>query len=230
MSKQPLTLRRFVAGAAIVAACVALGARRPVLADAHGPAAHLVGRSLDASGVYAGPVDIVIERWSTDEEYDKVMKPMMKSGPAAVLAVLEKVRVRAGYVLTPGIQNTGARALLRRSWNIDFAREIKTGKGRRIVIASQDHLPIGEFPKDVALGTPHKMDVLEFRFDKNGKGVGKLADGSKITVNKSTKMIEIAKFDTEPVRLADVAMQTPRARQLPPKQYYGSTKPAESSK
>jgi hypothetical protein len=229
MSKQ-LTLRRLVAGAAIVAACFTLGSRRPVLADAHGPAAHLVGRSLDAKGVYAGPVDIVIERWSTDDEYENVMKPMMKSGPAAVLAVLEQVRVRAGYVLTPGIQNTGARALLRRSWNIDFAREIKTSKERRIVIASQDHLPIGEFPKDVALGTPHQVDVLEFRFDKNGKGVGKLADGTKVVVNKSMKTIEIAKFDAAPVRLADVAMQTPRARQVPPKQYYGSTKIATGSK
>ena len=224
-------IRPLVVASAIVTACFVLGPRRPAFAAAHGPAEHLVGRSLDASGTYAGPVDIVIERWSTDEEYENVMKPMMgKSGPHAVLAALDKVRLRAGYVLTPGIQNTGARALLRRSWNIDFAREIKSPKGRRIVVASQDHLPIGEFPKDVALGTPHRLDVLEFRFDKNGKGVGKLADGAKIVVDKSTKMIEIAKFDAEPVRLADVAMKASRARQLPPKQYYGSTKPADSSK
>ena len=222
MPMKSLTLRRLVVGAAIVLACVVLGPR-PTAKSSGGPAEHLLGRSLDASGEYAGPVDIMIERWSTDEEYEKVMKPMMsKSGAGAVLAVLEKVRVRAGYVLTPGIQNTGARALGRRSWNIDFAREIKTSKGRRIVVASQDHLPIGEFPKDVALGTPHRLDVLEFRFDKDGKGVGKLADGSKIVFNKSTKMIEIAKYEAEPVRLADVALQALRARQVPPKEYYGS--------
>ena len=64
--------------------------------------------------------------------------------------------------------------------------------------------------------------MLEFRFDKDGKGVGKLADGSKIVFNKSTKMIEIAKYEAEPVRLADVALQALRARQVPPKEYYGS--------
>jgi len=230
MSMQSLTLRRLVAVAAILVACVVLGARKPALADAHGPAEHLVGRSLDDKGVYAGPVDIVIERWSTDEEYERVMKPMMKSGPAAVLAVLDKVRLRAGYVLTPGIQNTGARALLRRTWSIEFARQVKTKDGRRIIVASRDHLPIGEFPKDVALGVAHGVDVLEFRFDKKGKGVGKLASGAKIAFDKSTKMMGIAKFDAEPVRLADVATRPLRARDVPPKQYYGSTKEATGSK
>lgn len=216
------TLRPLVVAAAIVIAGFVLGPR-PSAVSHNGPAEHLAGRSLDAEGVYAGPVDIMIERWSTDEEVEKVTKPMLgKNGQSAVLAVLEKVRLRAGYVLTPGVQNSGERALLRRTWSIEFAREIKTPQGRRIVVASRDHLPIGEFPKDVALGTAHGLDVLEFRLDKLDKGVGKLADGTKVVFNKSTKMLEIAKYDTEPVRLTDVGTRPLRARDVPPKQYYGA--------
>jgi hypothetical protein len=201
--------------------CLAFGPH-PTAAP-NGPVEHLAGRSLDAKGVYAGPVDIIIERWSTDRERDDVITPMSKkSDPDALLAALEKVRVRAGYVLTPGIQTTGLRALGRRAWNIDYAREIKTPTGRRIVIASQDHLPIGEFPKDSARGTQHRADVLEFRLDKDGKGVGKLADGSKISVNTSMKTLEIARFDAEPVRLAEVTPQRIMARKVPPKEYYGA--------
>jgi len=114
-------------------ACLAFGPH-PSAVSKSGPALHISGRSLDAKGVYAGPVDIYIERWSTDEERDKVAGPMMSKSPGALLAVLEKVRVRAGYVLTPGIQATGLRALGRRAWNIDFAREITTPGGRRIII------------------------------------------------------------------------------------------------
>src|SRR5437868_13935298 len=126
MPMKSLTLRRLVVGAAIVLACVVLGPR-PTAKSSGGPAEHLLGRSLDAAGTYAGPVDIMIERWSTDEELESMMKPMTsKTGPAALLTALEKVRVRAGYVLTPGIQNAGLRTLGRRSWNIEFAREIKT--------------------------------------------------------------------------------------------------------
>ena len=222
MPMKSSTLRPLVVAAAIVIAGFVLGPR-PSAVSHNGPAEHLAGRSLDAEGVYAGPVDIMIERWSTDEEVEKVTKPMLgKNGPGAVLAVLEKVRLRAGYVLTPGVQNSGERALLRRTWSIEFAREIKTPQGRRIVVASRDHLPIGEFPKDVALGTAHGLDVLEFRLDKLDKGVGKLADGTKVVFNKSTKMLEIAKYDAEPVRLTDVGTRPLRARDVPPKQYYGA--------
>jgi hypothetical protein len=222
MPMKSSTLRPLVVAAAIVIACFVLGPR-PSAVSHNGPAEHLAGRSLDAEGVYAGPVDIMIERWSTDEEVEKVTKPMLgKNGPGAVLAVLEKVRLRAGYVLTPGVQNSGERALLRRTWSIEFAREIKTPQGRRIVVASRDHLPIGEFPKDVALGTAHGLDVLEFRLDKLDKGVGKLANGTKVVFNKSTKMLEIAKYDAEPVRLTDVGTRPLRARDVPPKQYYGA--------
>ena len=211
----------------VALACLLLLGPRPFAAP-NGPVEHLAGRSLDAKGVYAGPVDIIIERWSSDEEHDKVLQAMSKKAdPDALLAVLEKVRVRVGYVLTPGIQASGARALGRRAWNIDYAREITTPAGRRVVVASEDHLPIGEFPKDVAAhGTPHRADVLEFHLAKDGKGVGKLASGSKIVVNTSTKTIEIAKYDTEPVSLAEVLPQRIYARKEPPKEYYGAaTKP-----
>lgn len=206
----------------LVLACLAAVAPRPSAAPM-GPALHISGRSLDAKGVYAGPVDIYIERWSTDDEREKVAAPMMKKSPADLLAVLEKVRVRVGYVLTPGIQTTGFRALQRRAWNIEFAREINTPKGRRIIIASQDRLPIGEFPKDIAEqgGPKHEVDVLDIRFAKDGKGVGKIADVKKVAFNDKIKAIEIAKYDAEPIRLADVAAGPVKTRLVPPKEYTG---------
>ena len=218
----------------IALTCLALGPR-PFAAPADvpslarsAPQLHLSGRSLDAKGVYAGPVDIYLERWSSDEEWQNVSKPMLaKPDPDGLLVALENVRVRVGYVLTPGVANAGFRTLQRRAWNIEYAREFKMANGgRRIVIASRDHLPIGEFPRDTAKSTPHRADVLEFRFDKNGKGVGKLANGAKISFDKSQKTIEIAKYDTEPVRLADVSAGPVKTRTQPPKEYYGAKAPA----
>ena len=203
---KPITFRSVLVRACVALAAGVVLAPHPIIAEIPQPVEHLVGRSLDASGTYAGPIDIVIARWSTQEEFDSVRKPIMsKNGPAAVLALLENVRVHAGAVLTPGIQATGERALGRRSWIIDFAREVNTPAGRRIVVASQDHLPIGEFPRDSARGTAHGVDVLEIRFDRDGNGVGKLADASKVVFNKSIEIIEINKFDAEPVRLTGVA-------------------------
>jgi hypothetical protein len=202
---KPMTLRpALIRTCAAVVACVAL-APHSITAEIPQPVEHLVGRSLDASGTYAGPIEVVIGRWSTQEEFENVRKPIVsKNGPAEILALLEKVRVHNGYVLTPGIQGAGERALGRRSWIIDFAREVNTPTGRRIVVASQDHLPIGEFPRDAARGTAHRVDVLDIRFDRNGNGVGKLVDASKVVFNKSIKTIEIDRFDAEPVRVTNV--------------------------
>jgi hypothetical protein len=203
---KPKTLRSVLVRTSVaLAACAAL-APQSITAEIPQPVEHLVGRSLDASGTYAGPIDIVIGRWSTPEEFESVRKPIMdKNGPAAFLALLEKVRIHAGSVLTPGVQGAGERALGRRAWTIDFAREVNTPAGRRIVVASQQHLPIGEFPRDSARGTEHRVDVLEIRFDRNGDGVGKLADASKVMFNKSMKTIEIKTFDTEPVCVTSVS-------------------------
>ena len=52
------------------------------------------------------------------------------------------------------------------------------------------------------------MDVLEIRFDRDGNGIAKLADASKVTFNKSIKAIEIRTFDSEPVRVTGVARDT----------------------
>jgi hypothetical protein len=202
---KPMTLRPVLIRTCLaLVACFAL-VPHSITAEIPQPVEHLVGRSLDPSGTYAGPTEIVIGRWSTQEEFENMWKPIMrKAGPAEVLALLEKVRVHNGYVLTPGVQGTGERALGRRSWIIDFAREVDTPAGRRIVVASQDHLPIGEFPRDAARGTAHRVDVLDIRFDRNGNGVGKLVDASKVVFNKSLKTIEIDKFDAEPVRVINV--------------------------
>ena len=205
---KPTTLRPVLIRTCLaLAACFTLAAHS-ITAEIPQPVEHLVGRSLDASGTYAGPIEVVIGRWSTQAEFENVRRPIMamtKNGPAAVLGLLEKVRVHNGYVLTPGIQGTGERALGRRSWIIDFAREVDTPTGRRIVVASQDHLPIGEFPRDAARGTAHRVDVLDIRLDRNGNGIAKLADASKVVFNKSIKIIEINKFDAEPLRVTNVA-------------------------
>jgi hypothetical protein len=200
ISLGPVVFRTCVAAAA----CLAF-LPQTMTAAIPQPVEHLVARSVDATGTYAGPVDVVIARWSTDEEVEAMRKPLVgKIGPAAVLAMLEKVRVPVGYVLTPGIQATGDRARGRRSWTIDFAREAVTKDGRRVVVAAQDHMPIGEFPKASARGTEHRVDVLDMRFNREGKGVGRLADVTRIAFNKKINSIEIAKYEAAPLRLKNV--------------------------
>src|SRR5215470_4301880 len=74
-SMTPTTLRPILIRTCLaVTACFTL-APRSITAEIPQPVEHLVGRSLDASGTYAGPIDIVIGRWSTAEEIESLRKP-----------------------------------------------------------------------------------------------------------------------------------------------------------
>ncbi len=48
----------------------------------------------------AGPVEIVITRWSTDVERDRLTAVLMDKGPEALLGALRDTR-RVGYFRTP---------------------------------------------------------------------------------------------------------------------------------
>src|SRR5256885_8698926 len=67
--------------------------------------AHLVARAISVSDPEdVGPIDIYVERWSTDAELDELLGTLEKGGPGELFAVLERQRVRAGVVLMPGVQ------------------------------------------------------------------------------------------------------------------------------
>jgi hypothetical protein len=121
-----------------------------------------------------------------------------------LLAALQLVQRRAGFVLSPGIQGTGSRARLRRSRNIQFAHEIKTTTGRQVVVATDQHLGFGE-PRSMAR-TEHDQEftLIDIRFGANGIGTGKIATGTKIAYNAEKKIIELENFGKLPERLTGV--------------------------
>src|SRR3954464_8066460 len=70
--------------------------------------AHLVARSISVSSPEdTGPIEIYVERWSTDEELDELLGTVDEDGSAGLRAVLDRQRVRAGVVLMPGVQGHG---------------------------------------------------------------------------------------------------------------------------
>src|SRR5207248_4569085 len=89
--------------------------------------AHLAARAISVSSPEdVGPIDIYVERWSTDEELDNLLGKLKKGGPGELFTVLEHQRVRAGVVLMPGVQGHGERVRQRTPKNFQFAREIIT--------------------------------------------------------------------------------------------------------
>jgi hypothetical protein len=225
-----VSIRPVLAAAVVAALCFAT-APRPVAAPKTTPFERLLAKALDPSdkSVHPANIDIVIERWSTDEESDSLLDTLMNSGAdtldkmAATLQTLQHTHLRAGIMELPGFQGLGARASSRRSRIVQFARDIATPSGRQVIVAL-DHPVTIDQPVATIFGTPkppqlgfdglmvikpesREFQLIDIRFGPDGTGIGKVATAGMLTYNTATRTIELANFGMQPVRLTDVISQ-----------------------
>ena len=191
--------------ALLVAALTSLGAAGPAGAARRAELpGQFAARAISVSGSEdAGPVEIYVERWSTDEELYALLGALSKGGPGELRTVLEKQRRRAGVLLMPGVQAHGERARTRTPKNLWFAREIVTPAGRQVILATCERLGLGESRLD-ARKEASEFSLMDIRFGPDGTGVGKVAAARDVVFNPRTKSLELKGFDAKPVRLVDV--------------------------
>jgi hypothetical protein len=201
-----MKLTSHLAVAAVATAALGLGAMASggSVAAAREPIERLEATAINMSNVGrpgADRLEIVIERWSTERERDRLIATLKEKGSNALLSALQKLP-RVGYIRRAG-GGIG--------WDLHFARERKLDDGgRQVVIATDRPMSFRE-----AANRPRSADydftLVDIRFDGDGKGVGKLTVAAKISINKEGA-IEIENFANEPVRLTDVrSSRVPRS-------------------
>jgi hypothetical protein len=150
-----------------------------------------------------GRIDILIERWASAEEQEK-LHAAAAGGAEKLLDALKTSTPRpSGVLLSPGVQGTGSRARERRRHALWFAHEGKTPTGRQVIIATDEHLGFGE-GRGAARIVKNEFTVIDIRFGPDGNGVGKIGVGDQVVYNAKTKTIELANYDKEPARLIGV--------------------------
>ena len=156
---------------------------------------HFTAFAVDVSntaprGAATTNVDIVINRYSSDADRDRLLEAL-DQGQDALLKALQKLPV-VGYLTTPGSLR----------YDIHFARQRPNPDGgRNIVIATDRYIPMWE-----AVNRPRSIDypftLIQLQLNKNDEGVGKASIATKIT--KTDNYIELENFSSEPVRLNNV--------------------------
>ena len=141
-------------------------------------------------------IDIVIERWSTDEEASNLKAVFLERGDDKLLSALQKVKPRCGYVRT----STSL------GWDIYFARETPLPDGGRKIVLASDR-PVGMWEaRNAGRSMDYQFSLAEIRLPKEGKGQGKAIPYAQLTFNKDTNTLEIENFQREPVRLNEVSV------------------------
>lgn len=142
-------------------------------------------------------VDIVISRWSSDAERERLIKAFNDKGQDELLKELHKIKPPVGRMNIPG----------QLGWDIQYARE-QTGEdgGRRIFLATDRRIGYRE-----AASRPRSIDypftLIELHIDKDGEGEGRASVATKITWNKKENHLELENYASQPVMLNKVRKQ-----------------------
>jgi hypothetical protein len=141
----------------------------------------------------AGTIDIVVDRYSTDAERDRLMKVMMDKGPEKLLDTLQDLP-RVGYFRSPNSLG----------WDIHFARKVRGAEGdERIVLVTDRRIDFWE-----AANRPRSIDypftVIELHLKADGTGEGKLSLATRIMPDKDKHQIVLENYGTQPVLLTTV--------------------------
>ena len=139
-------------------------------------------------------VEILIKRWSTDAERDRLVKTFQEKNQDALLSELQKIKPPVGYIRTPDTVG----------WDLQFAHQVPLPEGgRQIVIVTDRRMSFRE-----ASQRPRSFDypftLIELHLDQDGTGEGRASIATKITYDKKENVLELENYASEPVRLQNV--------------------------
>jgi hypothetical protein len=145
----------------------------------------------------AGPVEIAVERWSTDAERDRLLKALVEKGPDKLLDTLQDLP-RVGYIRTPN--SIG--------YDLHFARKHPGADGgEEISLATDRYIAFWE-----AANRPRTIDypftLIELHISPDGTGEGKMSLATKVEYDKKNNTIVLENYKSQPVLLNNVRRES----------------------
>jgi hypothetical protein len=141
----------------------------------------------------ASNIEIVINRYSTASERERLMSVMLEKGPEKLLDTLQDLP-RVGYFRTPDSL----------AWDIHYATKTAGADGgEQISLITDRRIGFWEASRQ-----PRSIDypftVIDLRLNKDGEGEGKMSIATKIIADKNSNTIVLENFQLQPVMLNSV--------------------------
>jgi hypothetical protein len=184
-------LGRFLA-AAVVSAGVAFGA------DAVKAQTNSVGERFSAVAVDLDrgtqiPLQIVVERWTSAAERDRLMTVMLTKGADQLLDALRDAP-KVGYIRT----NTSL------GWDLHYAERVPgEDGGERIVVATDRPMSAAEL-WDQSRSTEYPFTVIEMRVNRAGEGDGSMSFATRVIPDRENNIVTLENYGEQRTRLQQV--------------------------
>jgi len=187
-------MKRLTLSAAIFAAFVTLGLA--AAAQTSGSPERFTALAVNMDGGGTATIEIVVNRWSTKAERDRLMTVLLEKGPEKLLDVLQDIP-KVGYFRN--VNSIG--------WDLHYANKIANPDGgERVVLATDRRISFWE-----ARNRPRSIDypftVIEMRVNGDGEGEGKMSVATKIIADKDNSTITLENYGIQPVLLQSVKRQ-----------------------
>jgi len=144
-------------------------------------------------------VEITVNRWSTDEERDRLLTTLQEFGQEKLLDTLQKIRPQVGYMRTPS--SVG--------YDLYYGRNNpQPDGGRHVVFATNRRVSFREAANN-ARSMEYQFTLIELRLGPDGKGEGKLVPAAKVAWDRDAHRIEIENYSALPVDLIQVVAKKP---------------------
>jgi hypothetical protein len=184
------------ARAIVTAAALAAGLGTIAGAQTNGVGGRFSAVAVDLDRGNATPIQIVIERWSSEGERQRLTEVMMTKGPDKLLDALQDAP-RVGYIRT----NTSL------GWDLHFAAMTRgEDGGDRIVVATDRPMSFREI-----WGRPRSIDypftIVEMHVNADGEGDGTMSLATKVIPDKANNIVTLENYDLQRIRLQQVKRQ-----------------------
>jgi hypothetical protein len=151
-------------------------------------------------------IRINIDGWSTPEQRQFLIDTFLEKKQNGLLRELER-QPELGRFNFPGYQGPDPNNTMRLGTDIRYAMSFPMEDGgRRIVIITPRVIGFRE-----TANQPRSIDypftLFEMRFDKAGKGEGRMAYNTQIQFDKKKNSIELEVYGSEPVRLNNLELE-----------------------
>jgi hypothetical protein len=170
---------------------------------------NITGWALNMSNIATGAnqtIQIRIDSWSTPAQRQQLIETFLEKKQDGLVAALEKQPERGRFNF-PGYMGPDPNSTMRLGTDIRYAMSFPgEDGGRRIVIITPRVIGFRE-----NVNQPRTIDypftMFEMRFDKDGKGEGRMAYMTQILFDKKKNTIELENYSSEPVRLNNLILE-----------------------
>ena len=142
-------------------------------------------------------LQIVVERWSSEAQRQRLADVLLQKGPGKLLDALQDAP-KVGTI----------RTTTSLGWDLHFASHVPgEDGGERIVIATDRSMGFRELWNQTRT-VEYPFTILEMRIDKSGEGGGTMSLATKIIPDKANNVVTLENYGTQRIRLQQVKRES----------------------